>query len=64
MAKERLSPRNAQRLRIIDTYRGLARRNTNLFLIYSIKMDRDWMISGDRPFVHWIYYLETDPDVK
>ena len=64
MAKTHSSPSSAQRLRVIETYRGLARRNTNLFLIYSIKMDRDWLISGDRRFIHWIYYLETDPEVK
>lgn len=64
MIKEHLSPHNAQRLRLFEAYRGRGRRIANLFLVYSIKTDRDWIISGDRRFIHWIYYLEIDPSVK
>jgi len=59
-----LTPANAQRLRLFDTYRGRGHRNNNLFLVYSVKTDQDWVLPSDRHLVHWIYYLETDSNVR
>lgn len=58
------SPGSRQRLHIIDAYRGRGRRNNNLFLVYSVKTNRDWILPSDRQFIHWIHCLETDPQVK
>lgn len=58
------SPKNNQRMRVFDAYRGRGRRNNNLFLVYSIKTDRDWILSSDRRLIHWVHYLETNPDVR
>lgn len=64
LVKEHRSPTNTQRQRIFDAYRGRGHRNNNLFLVYSIKTDQDWVLPSDRHLVHWIYFLETDPNVK
>jgi|GEM_PF-524154 len=53
-----------QRTRIFDAYRGRGHKNSNLFLVYSFKTNRDWIISSDRRLVHWIHFLETNPSVK
>ncbi|WP_146173203.1 hypothetical protein [Ectopseudomonas oleovorans] len=45
-------------------FRARARRNSNLWLVYSYKTDRDWLVSGDHQLVHWIMFLEACPDVK
>lgn len=64
MAEQSASPRSKQRLRILDAYRGRGRKDNNLFLVYSVKTDRDWILPSDRQFVHWIVFLETAPNVK
>lgn len=58
------SPKSQQRLRVLDAYRGQGHRNANLWLGYSVKTDRDWIVTNDRQYVHWIAILEADPTVK
>ncbi|WP_429554592.1 hypothetical protein [Paraburkholderia sp. MM5477-R1] len=45
-------------------YRSRGRANRNLWLVYSLKMNRDWILGSDRHLVHWILFLETNPDVR
>lgn len=64
MLSSSVSPRSAQRLRLLQAYRGRGHRNNNLFLVYSIKTDRDWILPSDRQFIHWIHFLETNKEVR
>jgi hypothetical protein len=57
------SLKSKQRSALHAAFRARARRNSNLWLVYSYKTDRDWLISGDHQLVHWIIFLETDPNV-
>lgn len=59
-----LSPRNNQRLRLFETYRARGSRNNNLFAVYSVKVDQDFVLPSDRQLIHWIYYLEIDHSVS
>lgn len=61
MIQQFKSLRSKQRSEVISAYRGRGKRNNNLWLVYSVKTDRDWILPSDRQLVHWIYYLETNP---
>lgn len=52
-----------QRARVLDAYRGRGRRNSNLWLVYSVKQDQDLLLHSDRSLVHWLTFLETDSSV-
>jgi hypothetical protein len=52
-----------QRARVLETYRSRGRRNSNLWLVYSVKQDQDILLHSDRSLVHWLAFLETDPSV-
>lgn len=52
-----------QRARVLDAYRGRGHRNSNLWLVYSVKQDQDILLHSDRSLVHWLTFLETDPSV-
>jgi hypothetical protein len=52
-----------QRARVLQTYRSRGRRNSNLWLVYSVKQDQDILLHSDRSLVHWLTFLETDPAV-
>lgn len=64
MNKNSTSLRSRQRLRVFDAYRGRGRRTNPLWLIYSVKTNRDWIFSSDRQLVHWLVFLESNPAVK
>lgn len=64
MGKDPSSPKSRQRQRVFDAYRGRGHRNTNLWLVYSVKTDRDWIVNNDRRLVHWLIFLESNPAVK
>lgn len=64
MGNSSASLRSQQRLRVFDAYRGRGRRTNALWLVYSVKTDRDLIFSSDRRFVHWLAFLEADPLVK
>ena len=63
MAKAGRSPRATLRRSIPDAYRTRGHRVNNLWLVYSVKTDRDWLLPSDRQFVHWLTFLETNPEV-
>lgn len=52
-----------QRARVLETYRGRGHRNSNLWLVYSVKQNQDILLHSDRSLVHWLAFLETDPTV-
>lgn len=52
-----------QRARVLNTYRSRGHRNSNLWLVYSVKQDQDILLHSDRSLVHWLAFLETDPSV-
>ncbi|AXA90818.1 hypothetical protein [Massilia sp. YMA4] len=52
-----------QRARVLDAYRGRGHRNSNLWLVYSVKQDQDLLLHSDRSLVHWLTFLESDPTV-
>lgn len=54
------SPKNQQRQRVMDAYRGRGRRTNALWLVYSVKTKQDLILSGDRFLIHWIQHLETN----
>jgi hypothetical protein len=58
------SPRSQQRLRVFEAYRGRGKRTNPLWLVYSVKTGRDWILSSDRHLIHWLVHLETEPAVK
>ena len=63
MATISSSPRARLRHSIPAAYRARGRKVNNLWLVYSVKTDRDWILRSDRQLVHWLYFLETDPQV-
>jgi hypothetical protein len=63
MSKSRTLP-SKQRTNVLRAYRSRGRANRNLWLVYSPKTDRDWILGSDRHLVHWIFFLETNPDVR
>lgn len=58
------SPKSAQRKRVMSAYRGRGHQNADLWLHYSYKTKRDWIVASDHQLVHWLTYLETDSEVK
>lgn len=57
------SPRSTLWQSIPDAYRARGRRVNNLWLVYSPKTDRDWLLPSDRQLVHWLVFLESNRDV-
>jgi hypothetical protein len=64
MTNKQKGPRAIQRDNILHAYRSRGHRNNNLWLIYSYKTNRDWVLPSDRHLVHWLQFLETDKNVK
>lgn len=44
-------------------YRSRGKSVSNLWLVYSPKTDSDWILPSDRQLIHWLYYLEANPEV-
>lgn len=44
-------------------YRKRGHKNENLWVVYSVKTNSDWILQSDRQLIHWISFLETDRDV-
>ncbi len=63
MARVGKSPRSTLRRLIPDAYRARGHRVNNLWLVYSPKTDRDWLLPSDRQLVHWLVFLESNPEV-
>jgi hypothetical protein len=58
------SLRDRQRENIMHAYRARGHRNNNLWLVYSYKTNRDWILPSDRQLIHWIHHLEINPKVR
>ncbi len=64
MAKSSSSPRMRQRQSLHQRYRARGKSNSNLWLVYSVKTERDWILSSDRELIHWLCLLEFDAEVR
>lgn len=56
--------KSQQRQHVLAKYRGRGHRNNQLWLLYSYKTRRDWIINSDHELVYWLSYLETHCEVK
>jgi hypothetical protein len=63
MAVKGQSPRSMLRRSIPDVYRARGHRVNNLWLVYSVKTDRDWILQSDQQLIYWITFLEANPEV-
>ena len=63
MSTAGVSPKAALRMSLRSVYRARGHRVANLWAVYSVKTDRDWLLPSDRQLIHWLYYLETNPEV-
>lgn len=52
-----------RRTSLRKAYRARGRGEGNLWLVYSVKTQTDWILPSDRQFIHWLC-LESDPLVK
>lgn len=64
MGKIQATLQKLQRHTVMHQYRARGHANNNLWLAYSHKTRRDWILPSDRQLVHWIHYLEACPEVK
>lgn len=64
MAKAGLSMKSTLRKTVRAAYRSRGKGNSNLWLIYSAKTNSDWILPSDRQLIHWLFYLEANPDVR
>jgi len=56
--------KSRQRAKVLDAYRARGRRNNSLWLVYSVKTNRDWLLTSNRQLVHWLFFLESAHGVK
>lgn len=63
MRNTRSTLREKARSSVYHGYHARGRNNQNLWLVYSVKTDRDWVLFSDRQLIYWICHLETNPDV-
>jgi hypothetical protein len=64
MTTKSSSVRVKRRNQLLDAHRARGHAVGNLWYVYSVKTDRDWIIRSDRNLVHWIYFLEINPEVR
>lgn len=64
MSRAGVSPRATLRRSLLSIYRARGHCVANLWMVYSVKTDRDWILPSDRQLIHWLYYLETNSDVS
>ncbi|WP_155623295.1 MULTISPECIES: hypothetical protein [Burkholderia cepacia complex] len=57
------TPSSQQRANVLRAYRYRGRRDRQLYLSYSVKTDRDCILPSNYRFLHWLLYLEADPNV-
>lgn len=63
MATSNASPKSNIRRTVLSAYRARGRSINNLWLVYSPKTDSDWILPSDRQLVHWLSFLEANPEV-
>jgi hypothetical protein len=64
VASKYKAPRSKQRENLMHAHRARGHQNNNLWLVYSVKTRRDWILPSDRQLIHWLHYLETNKDVR
>ncbi len=64
MARSNASPKSTLRKSLREIYRGRGHGNNNIWVVYSVKTDSDWYLPSDRQFVHWLYFLEANPEIR
>lgn len=64
MGKKRPTLQRQNRHTLMYEYRARGHADNNLWLVYSPKTRRDWILPSDRQLVHWLHYLEVCPEVK
>lgn len=64
MARAGFSMQSTLRKTVRAAYRSRGKGNSNLWLVYSAKTNSDWILPSDRQFIHWLYFLEANPDVR
>lgn len=45
-------------------YRARGRKNSNLWVVYSPKSNDDMVLNSDLELIYWLYFIESDPQVK
>jgi hypothetical protein len=63
MVTPNVSLKSSLRKSVISSYRSRGRSVSNQWLVYSPKTDSDWILPSDRQLIHWLYYLESNPEV-
>jgi hypothetical protein len=63
MTNPKISLKSSLRKSVIGTHRARGKGLSNLWLVYSIKTNNDWILPSDRQLIHWIYFLEINPKV-
>lgn len=61
--KPSLSAKSSARNVVHKAYRARGHRANNLWLVYSPKTDRDWLLNSDLQYIYWLYFLESDTTV-
>lgn len=61
--KPSLSAKSSARDLVHKAYRARGHRANNLWLVYSPKTDRDWLLNSDLQYIYWLYFLESDKTV-
>lgn len=64
MARAGFSMKSTLRKTVRAAYRSRGKGNSNLWLVYSAKTNSDWILPSDRQLIHWLYFLEANPDVR
>lgn len=64
MPKSNASLKTNIRKTVLSSYRARGKAVNNLWLVYSPKTDSDWILPSDRQLIHWLSFLESNPDVK
>lgn len=64
MVRAGFSMKSTLRKTVMEAYRSRGKGISNLWLIYSAKTNSDWVLPSDRQLIHWLYFLETNPDVS
>lgn len=64
MSRTRLSMKSTLRKTVLAAYRSRGKNISNLWLVYSAKTNSDWILPSDRQLIHWLYFLEANPDVR
>lgn len=64
ISQARQGPRARGRSIVAAAYGGRGRAVRNLWVVYSAKTGRDWVLPSDRHLVHWAVALEGDCSVR